>query len=121
MAFKGTPDTSDLRGSPSLNILKIMKKRGIKNIRVHDYLVSQHELTQIGDTYESIDDFLENLDILVILTNNRRYKTLTSKYLESKLSKSSIILDIWGVLDLGSENSIQITTLGNMFLKLDKF
>ena len=121
MAFKGTPDTSDLRGSPSLNILKIMKKRGIKNIRVHDYLVSQDELTQIGDSYESMDDFLKDLDILVILTNNRRYKTLTSKYLESKLSKSSIILDIWGVLDLGSENSIQITTLGNMFLKLDKF
>ena len=110
-----------MRGSPSLNILENYEKARFKNIRVHDYLVSKDELTQIGDSYESMDDFLKDLDILVILTNNRRYKTLTNKYLESKLSKSSIILDIWGVLDLGSENSIQITTLGNMFLGLDKF
>ena len=121
MAFKGTPDTSDMRGSPSLNILKNMRSRGIENIRVHDYLVSQEELNQLGDSYKSIDEFLNDLDLLIILTNNRRYKTLTSKYLASKLKKSSFILDVWGVLDLGLENSLKISTLGDIFLQSNNF
>ena len=31
--------------------------------------------------------------------------------------KSSAIFDAWGVLDLGPDHSIEITTLGDMFLK----
>ena len=117
MAFKGTPDTSDLRGSPSLNIVNKLKNFGIEKIRLHDYLISPEELKTYGDAAESLDSFLENLDILVILTNNRRYKTLTSNFLKGKLKNSSVILDAWGVLDFGLDNQIEITTLGDMFLK----
>ena len=119
MAFKGTPDTSDLRGSPSLNIVKKLKNFGIEKIRLHDYLISPEELKTYGDAAESLDSFLENLDILVILTNNRRYKTLTSNFLKGKLNNSSVILDVWGVLDFGLDSPIEITTLGDMFLKKD--
>ena len=48
---------------------------------------------------------------------NRRYKTLTSNFLKGKLKNSSVILDVWGVLDFGLDNPIEITTLGDMFLK----
>ncbi len=119
MAFKGTPDTSDLRGSPSLNIVNKLKNYGIEKIGLHDYLISPEELKTYGDAAESLDSFLENLDILVILTNNRRYKTLTSNFLKGKLNNSSVIFDVWGVLDFGLDSPIEITTLGDMFLKKD--
>ncbi len=119
MAFKGTPDTSDLRGSPSLNIVKKLNNFGIEKIRLHDYLVSSEELKTYGDAHDSLDSFLDNLDILIILTNNRRYKTLTSNFLKGKLNNSSFILDVWGVLDFGLDSPIEITTLGDMFLKKD--
>ena len=117
MAFKGTPDTSDLRGSPSVNIVQKLSNQGLKNIRLHDYLISNDELKVYGNASDSLGSFLKNLDLLIILTNNKRYKNMTSTFLQSKLNKSSAIFDAWGVLDLGPDNSIEITTLGDMFLK----
>ena len=120
MAFKGTPDTSDLRGSPSVNIVQKLSNQGLNNIRLHDFLISTDELKVYGNASDSLGSFLKNLDLLVILTNNKRYKNLTSMFLQTKLNKSSAIFDAWGVLDLGPDNSIEITTLGDMFLKTFK-
>ena len=80
-------------------------------------MISSDELKVYGKASDSLDSFLKNLDLLVILTNNKRYKNLTSMFLQTKLNKSSAIFDAWGVLDLGPDNSIEITTLGDMFLK----
>ena len=41
MAFKGDPQTSDIRGSSSIDLLKILKKNNYKKVSLHDPIVNQ--------------------------------------------------------------------------------
>ncbi len=119
MAFKGSPETSDLRGSPSINILKYIQNLSSVKFRIHDYLVAIEELNSYAKGFESFELFCKDLDLLVILTNNNRYKKYSSLYLKNFLNKNCLIFDLWGILDLGNEDDFKITTLGDMFYKKD--
>ncbi len=116
LAFKGKPDTSDLRGSPSLNIVKLLEDSGINDISVHDFLVPNSELSVYGRVFNDFKSFANGLELLVILTNNNRYKLLNIKDLEDIMSTNSAIFDAWGVLEKNYDSKIKIATCGNMFL-----
>lgn len=115
MAFKGNPDTSDLRGSPSINILQKLQSVNQINYRIHDYVVPKKDLEYYSQAYDSFEEFCQGLDLLVILTNNKRYNNFSTITLKKLLQSSCLIFDLWGVLDLGYDKEFNVTTLGDMF------
>ena len=115
MAFKGIPETSDLRGSPSINILRYLQSKTNINYRIHDYLVPIDELNDYSQGYNCFEEFCKDLELLVILTNSKKYKNYSSVHLKKFLKPKCIIFDLWGVLDFSYQKNFKVTTLGDMF------
>ena len=116
MAFKGQPETSDLRGSSSVYIARKLHELGYR-LYLHDYVAHRREMEnlQIGEVFDNIYDACKNASLLLILNNNKKYSTLQADECLSKSKKGFAILDSWGVCtELYYSSDIDISTLGNM-------
>jgi len=117
MAFKGQPETNDLRGSSSVYIAEKLKEAGYK-MNLHDYVAipSEMEALDLGTVYNDIHDACANAKLLLILNNNKRYNSLEYASVFNYERDGFEILDSWGVCtELHYCKEVRISTLGNMF------
>ena len=118
MAFKGQPETSDLRGSSSVYIAKKLKKVGYK-ISLHDFVANPEEMKslKLGDVYTNLYEACESANILLVLNNHKKYTTVNNHIAFSYSNRNFEILDSWGVCtELYYCDDVKISTLGNMFI-----
>lgn len=110
MAFKGRPETSDLRGSPSVNIARKLYALGYE-LRLHDFAayVSEMEELGLGRAYENLREACENSGAVLILNNHDKYSGITRSDLGNE---KIIVLDSWQVCWKIPDSY----TLGNMLL-----
>lgn len=117
MAFKGQPETSDLRGSSSVYIAEKLKAEGYK-MNLHDYvaLPGEMEALNLGKVYNDLHDACANAKVLLVLNNHKKYGSLTDDGVFHNDSGFEI-LDSWGVCtELYYCEDVKISTLGNMFI-----
>ena len=69
MAFKGYPDTSDLRDSVSVAFYNRLKKIN-KNIKIHDYVVKGEDLKLIESNTVQLPSGFFNIDVVLFLNNH---------------------------------------------------
>lgn len=118
MAFKGQPETSDLRGSASVNIAKRLKATGY-NIRLHDFTANYSEIKNLnyGTVHNDISSLIKDADCLMILNNHKRYAEIDISALK-EAKKDLCILDIWSATTkLLKEKNLNIATINNMFMR----
>jgi len=99
MAFKGRPDTDDLRGSPSLWMIDhIRKELPGATIRAQDYIVKDEAIRELG--VEPVDDreAFNGSDVVFILNNNPRYETLDVETRAEAMKRPGVIYDAWNVV-----------------------
>lgn len=117
MAFKGQPETSDLRGSSSVYIAKKLKKAGYK-LHLHDFVAipSELEALGLGACFQELYDACEDAKLLLVLNNHKKYGSVMS-HASLLYSKDKFeILDSWGVCtELHYCKDVKLVTLGNMF------
>ena len=108
MAFKGRPETSDLRGSSSVNIARDLFALGYE-LRLHDFVADIDEMNELklGRAYKNLSEACEGSDALLILNNHEKYLNVTRSE-----TGNLIILDAWQVC----RNINNSFTLGNMLL-----
>lgn len=119
MAFKGQPETSDLRGSSSVNIARKLKALGYQ-INLHDFsaLFAELKALDIGTVYDNIYDACADASVLVILNNHRRYMDFHEDPVLYHSRGGFSILDCWGVCrELHHNPAIDIYSLGNFMIK----
>ena len=106
MAFKGRPETSDLRGSSSVNIARKLHAAGYE-LRLHDFVTPVNDLKdlQLGEVFAELSAACDGAAALLILNNHERYETFTLP--ESKLA----IFDAWRATKLDA------ATLRNFLLE----
>lgn len=97
LAFKGNPETSDLRNSTSLSIFNILQKKNKKNIFVHDFVLEKINNKPKNLKFISLDKGFKNSDVILILNNHKNYENLSYDLL-SKIKKNTIIFDAWQML-----------------------
>ncbi len=116
MAFKGVPETSDLRGSSSVYIAKKLFDKGY-TLRLHDYVAIRSEMEDLkmGDVFDCVEDACKNADLLLVLNNNKKYKELALD--AAALKDNFAILDTWDVCGSMSDSGIAKSTLGNLMIK----
>ncbi len=117
MAFKGHPETSDLRGSSSVYIAKKLNKRGFK-LWLHDFSAYADEMRAlgIGTVCSSVEEVCENADVLLVLNNHKNYERLS---ISPIMKKNNIrILDCWDVCK-ELQKYIPTKTLGNLLIQED--
>lgn len=118
LAFKGEPNTSDLRGSSAVGIAKKLKTAGY-NLALHDFYAKKNELEDLnlGLVYDELHDAMQKTSILLILNNNSKYSTLILEELIDNKELPIKILDVWNVLDhkyIEENKEIEIYNIGNI-------
>lgn len=120
MAFKGVPETSDLRGSSSVYIARKLKARGY-TLRLHDFVASKRELTALGlgEVADDLDAACADAAALCVLNNHRRYAALS---LPTVLERQELpVLDAWGACgELRASGKQPYSTFGDMMLEEDQ-
>lgn len=114
MAFKGQPETSDLRGSSSVYIAEKLKKLGYR-MNLHDFVALPEDMQalNLGTYYTDLYEACRNASVLLVLNNHPKYGSV----LEHEFFKKDgfEILDSWNVCtELHYSEGIRISTLGNM-------
>ena len=96
LAFKGNPETSDLRNSTSLQILNILKNKN-KNIYVHDFVLEKINEKPKDLKFIDLDKGFKNSDVILILNNHKNYDSISNNLL-GKIKKNTIVFDAWQTL-----------------------
>ena len=97
LAFKGVPETSDLRNSTSLEILNILKKQNKNNIYVHDFVLDKINSKPNNLNFIKLEKGFKTSDVILILNNHKNYDSLSHNLL-SKIRKNTIVFDAWQTL-----------------------
>ena len=96
LAFKGRPETSDLRGSPSLSIAKKLKAKGY-DLNLHDFCVNDKDLAleKIGKVVVDLSYENENYGCILVLTNHIKYQSLEIDSLFQNKDSKTKVFDLW--------------------------
>ena len=91
-AFKGKPETNDLRGSTSLDVGEILETQG-EDVYYLDMVVSEHTLAKKGLKTPKLEgDFF---DAILVLNNHPKNFSAIEKYL--KTNNPIFICDSWSL------------------------
>lgn len=97
IAFKGDPETSDIRDSTSVDIIKRFQQT-YKNIFIYDPVAKIGELKKLGaKVVSSPRAGFRDADCVLVLNNNRSYRDLNIYALAKSMAKPSILFDGWGI------------------------
>jgi len=101
IAFKGIPETNDLRGSVSIQIHDLFKTILPKaEIYGFDPMVSQKEASRYGiKMHKTLGDSFEGTNIVLMANNNKVFANIDLDTLSMKLDKPAMIYDYWGRFD----------------------
>lgn len=96
LAFKGSPPTSDIRGSMAYRIIYFLKKNFIKSkISGYDPMVSVKDKTTFKIAQiKNLKKGINNSDIVLFLTNLKEFSLIKLDKLKSN-KKPKIIYDFW--------------------------
>jgi nucleotide sugar dehydrogenase len=95
MAFKGIPETDDLRGTPSKLVLnEIMAAFPDAEVVIQDFACTVRDLeTAFGYKAVAITEAFDDADLVVIGNNNKRYADIDLDSLLASMSSGGILYD----------------------------
>lgn len=116
-AFKGEPETSDLRGSTTIDLLNHFRKKGIQGSSFFGYdpIVSQEEITALGVKPVSIAEGFKDADVVLIMNNHKSYKKMDVFDLLNSARHDCIFVDGWYTFepkDIMSVNNVRYMGIG---------
>jgi UDP-N-acetyl-D-mannosaminuronic acid dehydrogenase len=122
MAFKGVPETDDLRGSPSIEIIKQLQEKSLSiDIRIWDPLIKNFSAKGVTQ-YKNIDDALTGSNAVILMNNHEVLSGLDLHEMAKKLNKNAIIYDFWDRYDplQSLNNSVRYFAWGHHGIGLSK-
>ena len=97
IAFKGYPETSDMRGSPAIDLINILKKKATKNLIISgfDNIVTKSEIEKLNIEFESYDDGFSGAHCVLIMNNHPNFSKINIFSLLDKMQKPGFFFDGW--------------------------
>ncbi len=98
LAFKGSPATSDVRFSPSQDVVNELHARGYQDLYGYDPHVPEEVFKAWGVTrLQTLDEVNEKGDVMIFMHWNEHYGAHASKLPES--GDGRLVMDPWGMYD----------------------
>lgn len=99
MAYKGEPETSDIRNSPSMDIYRELSAE-YDDIRVYDPVVEDDQLAEIGaSVVERPADGFDGADGVLVLTNHGSFSNLDIYSLSETMANPGLLFDPWSLFN----------------------
>ena len=99
MAFKGQPETGDLRGSMAINVLDALKKaHPTAEIGLYDPVASPDELAaEFPDerVYHQINDAISGASVVVITNNHVSLGAMSLRTISDFITPNGFVFDYW--------------------------
>ena len=107
-AFKGNPETADLRGSTTIDFLNELKVKtiGSQNIFGYDPVIKSNKIDDLHIHSASYSEGFNEADVILFMNNHISYKTLDIENLLKTASKDCIFFDAWHLFVPNSISSI---------------
>lgn len=113
-AFKGHPETDDMRGSPAVKLLNIFKQARFANMFGHDFVVSKEALETTGIKYASLEEGVKDADVVIFMNNHKKYHELDITTLAKFAKRGALVFDGWQLFDeqLKENNHVHYESIG---------
>jgi UDP-N-acetyl-D-mannosaminuronic acid dehydrogenase len=95
IAFKGKPDTDDLRGSVAIKVIEELKKEGYYNIYVHDFVVQKAKINDMK--FVELEEGFRDAECVLIGNNNDRYNYIEIDNYLKLMKSNSLFFDVWNI------------------------
>ena len=94
LAFKGNPETGDLRNSSGVEIAMKLTKLGYK-IFCYDSVANSGDIQSIGLRPETIPVGFKNKDVVIFLNNHKSFEKIDIRKMVLSMNYKPIIFDGW--------------------------
>ena len=116
-AFKGDPETSDIRGSTTIDVLNLFRDKGIQDDSFYGYdpVALNSDLRSLGVKPASLEEGFEDADIVLIMNNHKSYKNMDIFSLLDLARDDCVFMDGWYTFDpkdIVTVNSIRYVGVG---------
>ena len=98
LAFKGNPETGDLRNSTSIDLINYLKKLN-KNLDIYAYdpVIKKDEIIKLGYKYCKPNFNRVNANAIIIANNHSSFLNFDILKIIDNLSDKKVICDCWGL------------------------
>ena len=93
-SFKGKPETSDIRDSPTLDLIARLKEMGAV-LRGHDPLVPKEEIEALGVKFFELEEGFNGADVVIIMINHTIYEEMDIESLLDRVNRPAVVVDGW--------------------------
>ena len=97
LAFKGNPETSDMRDSTSIRFLDLLPQKN--NVCVYDPVISAPAIAKLGVRPVSLREGFKDADAVVILNNHHSYRDFNIFELTKLMRKPAVLIDTWHIFE----------------------
>jgi UDP-N-acetyl-D-mannosaminuronic acid dehydrogenase len=98
-AFKGKPETNDMRDSPTIDLVKYLSFENALIVGF-DTCVEEEKIRSLGvEHVKNIEDGIKDADVAIFMTNHEFFSNLDAKEIFSKMKKDGIVYDGWGIFN----------------------
>lgn len=94
LAFKGYPETGDIRNSTSVEILQMIEKEGAK-VYGYDPVALIEDIESFNIKHVSVPDGFSGMDVVMFLNNHRSFEKLDAFKMVRAMNESPIVFDGW--------------------------
>lgn len=98
-AYKGVPETSDMRHSPTLDLIKLLKDSSWKKIFGYDPVVKKEDVESTGVKWCSLEEGFTDADLVLIMNNHTQYSELDIVSLLNLIKKKCLFFDGWSLFE----------------------
>lgn len=96
LAFKGRPETGDIRNSSAVEIHRLLKQH-TPHIKGHDPIAETKDLEEEGIEPAALYDDFNGIDAVLFLNNHRFYEKIDLFKMTRMMARHPVILDSWGL------------------------
>lgn len=94
LAFKGNPETGDLRDSTSIEIAKLIQKQ-VPEIYGYDAVATADDIRVTGLIPVTLPDGFKNMDAVLFLNNHKSFERLDVFAMVRAMGENPIVYDAW--------------------------
>ncbi len=118
LAFKGQPETDDLRGTPASYLIRALKARYPDAKLVgQDFAANDDGIRSLGLEPTDIEGAFKSAQLVIIANNNAKYQWIDVDALFATMAKPGIVFDIWDCLQVDQDcafDGVKYTRLGSV-------